>query len=90
MKNCLLALAVFSWMAGVRERVLLQQYPKQLACDRIWSKDSSIVMLEQRGREAVVKNLTISVLEGFSLRPLSVENLLTIWSVQWHSGWRLL
>ena len=55
-----------------------QQYPKQLACDRIGSEDSSIVMLEQRGREAVVKNLTISVLEGFSLRPLSEANLLTI------------
>ena len=39
---------------------------------------SSIVMLEQRGREAVVKNLTISVLEAFSLRPLSEANLLTI------------
>ena len=50
-------------MAGVGERVLLQQYPKQLSCDRIGSDDSSIVMLEQRGREAVVKNLTISVLD---------------------------
>ena len=35
-------------------------------------------MLEQRSREAVVKNHTISVLEAFSLRPLSEANLLTI------------
>ena len=58
--------------------MLLQQYPKQLACDKIGSDDSSIVMLEQKRREAAVKNLTISVLEAFSLRPLSEANFLTI------------
>ena len=66
-------------MAGVGERELLQQYPKQLDCDRIGSDDSSIVMLEQRGRKAVKRIAFKLTVQQPNARPIDALHLSSIY-----------